>query len=84
MTEYLLIILVTFVIIYALIKGCAINININVKQEFSQEDRALLEDLYNSKGDLKNSSEDAQSSLDEIVKTVNAIMLGDEEQVNGN
>ena len=81
MTEYLLTILIIVVIGYALIKGCHINININVKQEFSQEDRALLEDLYNKDGDAKE--KDMQESLDDILKTVNSIMLGDEENING-
>lgn len=83
MTEYLLIILVTFVIIYALIKGCSINVNISVKQEFSQEDRALLEDLFNKDGDFKDDTNDVQESLDELVKSINSVMLGDEEQING-
>ncbi len=81
MVEYLLTICIFFVVVYALVKGCHINININVKQEFSQEDRALLEDLYNKDGDAKE--KDMQESLDDILKTVNSIMLGDEENING-
>ena len=82
MTEYLLIILIVFVIIYALIKGCNININVNVKQEFSAEDRKLLEDLFNEDGELKNKDESAQAALDELIQNVNSIMLG-EEDMNG-
>ena len=79
MTEYLLIILIVFVIIYALIKGCNINININIKQEFSNEDRQLLEDLFNKDGDLKDKDDEAMAALDELVQTVNSIMLGEED-----
>ena len=83
MTEYLLIILVTFVIIYALVKGCSININISVKQEFSAEDRQLLEDIYNQEGDFKNKDNDIMEALDGVVKAVNDIMLDNEEESNG-
>lgn len=79
MTEYLLIILVTFVIIYALIKGCNININISVKQEFSAEDRQLLEDLYNNEGDPKEQY-DVNEAFDNLVKSVNDIMLDSNEE----
>ena len=82
MTEYLLIILITFVIIYALIKGCSININVTVKQEFSAEDRQLLEDVFNKEGELKNEY-DMKESFDQAVKAINDIMLGDEEESNG-
>lgn len=81
MAEYILIVFVILVVIYAFVKGCNINININVKQEFSQEDRALLEDLYNKDGDSKQ--DDMQESLDTLVKNINSIMLGDEENLNG-
>ena len=83
MAEYLLIILVTFVIIYALVKGCSVNINISVKQEFSAEDRKLLEDLYNGEGDFKDSKQDVQDSLDNMIKTINDIMLDNTEESNG-
>lgn len=79
MTEYLLIILVTFVIIYALIKGCNININISVKQEFSAEDRQLLEDLYNNEGDPKEQF-NVNEAFDNLVKSVNDIMLDNNEE----
>lgn len=83
MTEYLLIILVTFIILYALIKGCNININISVKQEFSENDRKLLEDIYNGEGDFKNSKDDVQESLDSMIKTINDIMLDSTEESDG-
>lgn len=83
MAEYLLIILVTFVIIYALVKGCSININISVKQEFSAEDRKLLEDLYNGEGDFKDPKQEVQDSLDNMIKTINDIMLDNTEESNG-
>lgn len=79
MAEYLLIILVTFVIIYALIKGCNININISVKQEFSAEDRQLLEDLYNNEGEPKDQY-DVHEAFDAIVQSVNDIMLDKNEE----
>jgi hypothetical protein len=81
MVDAVLVICVLFCIIYALAEGCTIKINITTKQEFSQEDRALLEDLYNKDGDPK--SEDVQATLDEVLRNVNAIMLGDEENTNG-
>lgn len=81
MAEYILTVFVIFVVIYALVKGCNINININYKQEFSQEDRALLEDLFNKDGEPKDKVEEV--SFDEVLRNVNAIMLGDEESING-
>ena len=83
MVEYLLTVIIIFVIIYALIKGCSVNINISVKQEFSQEDRQLLEDLFNEKGEIKDKDNDVQSSFDELVKNVNNLMLGVEDYTNG-
>lgn len=83
MAEYILIVLVTFVIIYALVKGCNINININYKQEFSAEDRQLLEDLYNDKGDPKDTNSTIEDALDSVIKSVNEIMLDVEEGSDG-
>lgn len=83
MAEYILIVLVTFVIIYALVKGCHVNINISYKQEFSAEDRQLLEDLYNDKGDLKSKDSEIPESLDEVIRSIQeAMLLDDEEGVN--
>ena len=83
MVEYLLTVIIILVIIYALIKGCSVNINISVKQEFSKEDRQLLEDLFNEKGEIKDKDNDVQSSFDELVKNVNNLMLGVEDDTNG-
>lgn len=59
----------------------SIKIVITHKQEFTESDRQLLEDLYNQNGDPKD-AEALQDSFDEMVKTVNSIML-DEENTNG-
>ena len=83
MTEYLLIILITFVIIYALIKGCNININVTFKQEFSEDDRQLLEDLYNKDGDIKDRETVMMEALDNAVRNINNIMLDTEDDTNG-
>lgn len=79
MTEYILTVFIIFIVVYAIIKGCNININISVKQEFSNEDRQLLEDLFNKDGDLKDKDDEARAALDELVQTVNSIMLGEED-----
>ena len=75
MAEYILIVFVILVVIYALVKGCSVNINITVKQEFSQEDRALLEDLYNKDGDPK--AKEQEETLDAVLKNINDLMLGE-------
>ena len=82
MTEYLLIVLVAFVIIYALIKGCNININVTFKQEFSEDDRQLLEDLYNKDGDMKDRETVMMEALDNAVRNINNIILDTEEDTN--
>ena len=79
MAEYILILLVGFVIIYALAEGCNVNINISVKQEFSSEDRALLEDLFNKDGDPKDTYDKAVN-VDEVLKNINDFMLGNEDK----
>lgn len=58
-------------------KNANLNLNINVKQEFSEADRQLLEDLYNNDGDLKQP--DDQPNIDDIIKSVNDLMVGSEE-----
>lgn len=78
MAEYIFIIIVVFVIIYALVEGCNVNININVKQEFSSEDRQLLEDLFNKDGDPK--TVEATVNVDEVLKNINDFMLGNEDR----
>ena len=60
----------------------SIKIVITHKQEFTESDRQLLEDLYNQNGDPQSSDAVLQDSLDEMVRTVNSIML-DEENTNG-
>lgn len=81
MVEYLLTIAVFFVIIYALFKGCTVNININFKQEFSESDRQLLEDLYNQDGDPKDKREVTMlEALDDAVRSINDIMLDNREE----
>lgn len=82
MVEYLLTVFVIFVVVYALIKGCNINVNISVKQEFSSEDRQLLEDLFNKDGDPKKEY-DQKEIFDNVVETINNIMLDNEEESNG-
>ena len=75
--------IVAFVIICRLLKG-DLNINIISKQEFSESDRQLLEDLYNKDGDLKDKREDQMlEALDEAVRSINNIMLGTEEESDG-
>lgn len=78
MAEYIFIVIVVFVIIYALVEGCNVNININVKQGFSSEDRQLLEDLFNKDGDPKTVEETV--NVDEVLKNINDFMLGNEDR----
>lgn len=82
MAEYILIVMVIFVIIYALAEGCNVNINISVKQEFSAEDRQLLEDIFNKDGEIKKDY-DVKEAFDSVVKSINDIMLDNEEESDG-
>lgn len=82
MAEYILIVMVIFVIIYALAEGCNVNINISVKQEFSAEDRQLLEDVFNKDGEIKKDY-DVKEAFDSVVKSINDIMLDNEEESDG-
>jgi hypothetical protein len=60
------------------------NINIVLKQEFSDSDRQLLEDLYNKDGELKDKRETQMlEALDDAVRSINNIMLGTEEESDG-
>ena len=60
------------------------NINIVLKQEFSDSDRQLLEDLYNKDGELKDKRETQMlEALDDAVRSINNIMLGIEEESDG-
>ena len=83
MLEIVIGVLLVVVIGYALIKGCSVNINITVKQEFSAEDRQLLEDLYNEKGDMKDREMDMLETLDGAIREINNIMTGTEEESDG-
>ena len=58
-------------------------LNVNIKQEFSAEDRALLEDLYNKDGDFKKQEMDMLETLDGAIREINSIMTGAEEETNG-
>lgn len=69
------VIILAFLCIFC--KNVNLNLNINVKQEFSEADRQLLEDLYNNDGDLKQP--DDQPNIDDIIKSVNDLMVGSEE-----
>ena len=83
MVEYILTIFIILVVIYAFFKGCNINITVTVKQEFSDDDRQLLEDLYNKDGDMKDRETIMMEALDNAVRNINNIMLDVEEDTNG-
>lgn len=83
MVEYILTIFIILVVIYALVKGCNININVTVKQEISEDDRQLLEDIYNNDGDMKNREAVMMDALDNAVRNINNIMLDAEDDTNG-
>ena len=57
-------------------------IDISVRQEFSAEDRQLLEDLYNEKGELKSKESGVIDALDDVVRNINNIMLDTEDNTN--
>ena len=86
MLEYLIALLLTlfvgYIVIYSLIKGMKVDLHINIIQKFSEEDRKLLEDIYNSDGDPLKIDKDAPD-IDRIVTEVNKIMLGEEESIDG-
>lgn len=77
LTDIILLMIWTTMLL-ALFKFMRAEITINYKQEFSDEDRQLLEDLYNNEGDPKQNY-DPQEAFDSIVQTVNDIMLDKEE-----
>lgn len=83
MVEYILTVFIIFVVVYALVKGCNININVTLKQEFSEDDRQLLEDIYNKDGDLKDRETVMMEALDNAVRNINNIMLDAEDDTNG-
>lgn len=77
-TDFILI-MILMVIMFGLFKFMNANITIVYKQEFSEEDRQLLEDLYNKEGDPK-SQYAVKDAFDELVKSVNDIMLDNNEE----
>ena len=83
MVEYILTVFIIFVVVYALLKGCQININVTFKQEFSEDDRQLLEDIYNKDGDVKDREAVMMEALDNAVRNINNIMLDVEDDTNG-
>lgn len=83
LTDILLIMLLN-IVMYALFKLMKANITITIKQEFSESDRQLLEDIYNQDGDLKDKREEQMlEALDSAVRNINSIILDSEEGING-
>ena len=85
MTDYILTLIFTMILVSlagAVVIICWLlksihNINIIIKQEFSDSDRQLLEDLYNQDGELKDKRETQMlEALDGAVRSINNIMLG--------
>ena len=70
---------ILIVIMFGLFKLMNANITIIYKQEFSEEDRQLLEDLYNSEGDPKD-QDDVNAAFDNLIKSVNDLMLDNDEE----
>ena len=84
MVEYILTVFIILVVLYALIKGCNVNINITFKQEFCEEDRQLLQDLYDKDGEERDKQDERlRESLDDAVRSINNLMLGIEEESDG-
>ena len=81
MTDILLMAILS-TILFISFKFMKASITITVKQEFSAEDRQLLEDVFNKEGEVKQGL-DTQEAFDEAVKAINDIMLGNEEESNG-
>lgn len=70
---------ILIVIMFGLFKLMNANITIVYKQEFSEEDRQLLEDLYNNEGDPKD-QDDVNAAFDNLIKSVNDLMLDNDEE----
>lgn len=70
---------ILIVIMFGLFKLMNANITIVYKQEFSEEDRQLLEDLYNNEGDPKD-QDDVNAVFDNLIKSVNDLMLDNDEE----
>ena len=64
--------------VLALAKG-NLSISVVMKQEFSESDRQLLEDIYNKDGDLKSKDDDIMEAFDTVIKNINDVMLDKEE-----
>ena len=76
-------VITAFMVLFWLLNGKH-NLNIIMKQEFSESDRQLLEDLYNKDGELKDKREDQMlDALDNAVRSINNLMLGVEEESDG-
>lgn len=83
LTNILLIMLLN-IVMYGLFKFMKADITITIKQEFSESDRQLLEDIYNQDGDLKDKREEQMlEALDSAVRNINSIILDSEEGMNG-
>lgn len=83
LTDIILIMLLN-IVMYALFKLMKADITITIKQEFSESDRQLLEDIYNQDGDLKDKREEQMlEALDSAVRNINSILLDSEEGING-
>lgn len=83
LTDILLIMLLN-VVMFGFFKLMKADITITIKQEFSESDRQLLEDLYNQDGDLKDRREEQMlEALDSAVRNINSIILDTEEETNG-
>lgn len=70
---------ILIVIVFGFFKLMNANITIVYKQEFSDEDRQLLEDLYNNEGDPK-SQYNVDKAFDSLIKSVNDLMLDNDEE----
>lgn len=81
-TDILLIIIIN-IMMYGLFRLMKADITITYKQEFSDDDRQLLEDMYNSDGDMKNREAVMMEALDNAVRNINNIMLDVEDDTNG-
>ena len=81
-TDYILI-MILFTMLFTAFKLMKAEITIIYKQEFSDEDRQLIEDLYNDDGDMKKRETVMMEALDDAVRNINNIMLDIEEDNNG-
>ena len=82
LTNILLIVIIQ-IMMFGLFKFMKSEITIVYKQEFSDEDRQLIEDLYNNDGDMKDREHVMMEALDEAVRNINSIILDAEDETNG-